>query len=197
VIPSADPGAGGNLLFGVNAVSTNSVYAVGQRAGSAFPDQLLVEHWDGKSWSVQNPPADAAESLLGYAVTGSDTSLTAVGDRATDTAPFTTLSASGTPSALTLESTPNQTGENNLYAATTAADSTVYASGWSVDPATGVYLGEILHRTGGTWSLDTAPSPGSGSNGYAGIGAIPGGGVWAVGVTSNKANNSTLIAHHC
>ena len=29
------------------------------------------------------------------------------------------------------------------------------------------------------------------------VAAVPGGGVWAVGATSNKANNSTLIAYHC
>jgi hypothetical protein len=93
--------------------------------------------------------------------------------------------------------TPNATGENNLYAVTTVADGTVYAAGWSVDPSTGVYLNEILHGTGGQWSLDTTPDPGTGSNGFAGISAVPGGGVWAVGATSNKGNNSTLIAYRC
>ena len=63
--------------------------------------------------------------------------------------------------------------------------------------ATGIYLSEILHGTNGQYSLETTPNPGSGANGFAGITAIPGGGLWAVGITSNKTNNSTLIAHHC
>jgi hypothetical protein len=197
VTPSPNPGAGGDLLFGVTAVSSGSVYAVGQQAGSTFPDSLLVEHWNGSAWSAEPAPADSTESLPGYAVTGSDSNLTVVGDRDTYTAPFSTLAASGSPSALALASTPNQPGENNLYAAATAADGTVYAAGWSVDPATGVYSSEILHRTGSTWSLDTTPDPGTGTNGFAGVTAIPGGGAWAVGITSGKGNNSTLIAHHC
>jgi hypothetical protein len=213
VVPSPDPDTGGNLLFGVHAVSPTSVYAVGERSGSSFPDQALLEHWNGSTWSVLTSPADTTESLLAYGVTGTDNALTVVGDRASDTAPFTTLVATGTPTNLALLTTPNATGENNLYATTTATDGTTYAAGWSVDPTTGwsvdpttgwsvdpttgVYLTEILHGANGHYSLDTAPNPGNGANGFAGITTIPGGGLWAAGITSNKANNSTLIAHHC
>jgi hypothetical protein len=193
----ADPGSGGNLFFGVKAESGTSVYAVGERSGSSFPDQALIEHWDGTTWSVLGSPADATESLMGYAVTGSDSALTVVGNRGNDVAPFTTFVAAGAPASLALQTTPNVTGENNLYAAATAADGSTYAAGWSVDPSTGVYLSEILHAVNGQWSVDASPSPGTGSNGFAGLAAVPGGGVWAVGVTSNKANNSTLIAYHC
>jgi hypothetical protein len=195
--PSLDADASGNLLFGVHAVSAGSVYAVGERSGAAFPDQALIEHWDGTKWTVLASPPDGTESLMGYGVTGTDGALTIVGDRGSDTAPFTTLAASGAPASLSLASTPNATGENNLYATATAADGTVYAVGWSVDPSAGVYLSEVLHQSGGTWTLDAAPDPGTGANGFAGVAAVPGGGVWAVGVTSAKANNSTLIAYHC
>ena len=197
IVPSADPGTSGNLVFGLTAVSPTSVYAVGERSSSGFPDQALVEHWNGSTWSVLSSPADTTESLLAYGVTGTDTTLTMVGNRASDTAPFTTLVATGAPTNLALVNTPNATGENNLYATTTATDGTTYAAGWSVDPTTGVYLSEILHGANGQYSLDATPNPGSGANGFAGLTAIPGGGLWAVGITSNKANNSTLIAHHC
>jgi hypothetical protein len=196
-VPAVDAGAGGNEFFGVHAVSSKSVYAVGDESGSSFPDTALIEHWDGSKWSVLPSPADTTESLMAYGVTGSDTALTVAGNRGSDTAPFTTFAASGAPGSLSLATTPNATGENNLYAVTTAADGSTYAAGWSVDPSTGVYLSEVLHGAGGQWSIDTTPNPGSGSNGFAGVAAVPGGGVWAVGVTSNKANNSTLIAYHC
>jgi hypothetical protein len=196
VVPAVDPGSGGNEFFGVHAVSGTSVYAVGEQSAS-FPDKALIEHWDGSKWSVLNSPADSTESLMPYGVTGSDSALTIVGNRGSDTAPFTTLAAAGAPSSLSLATTPNAAGENNLYATTTAADGSVYAVGWSVDPSTGVYLSEVLHGVNGQWSLDTTPNPGSGGNGFAGVTAVPGGGAWAVGVTSNKANNSTLIAYHC
>jgi hypothetical protein len=197
VSPAVDAGASGNELYGVHAVSGNSVYAVGDESGSSFPDTALVEHWNGSKWSVLPSPADSTESLMAYGVTGSDTALAVAGNRGSDTAPFTTFVASAAPGSLSLATTPNATGENNLYAVTTAADGSTYAAGWSVDPSTGVYLSEVLHGTGGQWSIDTTPNPGSGSNGFAGVAAVPGGGVWAVGATSNKGNNSTLIAYHC
>ena len=134
---------------------------------------------------------------MAYGVTGNDSALTLVGNRGGESVPFTTFAASGAPAGLALATTLDATGENDVCAITTAADGAVYAVGWSVDPSTGVYDSEALHDSGGTWTLDTAPDPGNGTNGFAGVAAVPGGGVWAVGVTSNTANNSTLIAYHC
>ena len=50
----------------------------------------------------------------------------------------------------------------------------------------------------GVWSIVPSPSPSdSGDNGLAGIAAIPGGGLWAVGITTNHAGNpATLIEFH-
>jgi hypothetical protein len=196
-VPAVDAGTSSNEFFGVKAVGSNSVYAVGSQSGRAFPDKSLVERWDGSKWNVLNSPADNIESLQAYGVTGNDSALTIAGIRSGDAAPFNSMVAAGAPNSLVLQNTPNATGENDLYAVTTAADGSTYASGWSVDPSTGVYLSLIEHGVNGQWTTDPTPDPGSGSNGFAGITAIPGGGLWAVGVTSNKANNSTLIAYHC
>src|SRR5260370_27837607 len=78
VIPAVDPGGGQNSLYALRAVSSSSVYAVGQ-TGTAFPSQALVEHWDGTKWSQLASPAGAAESLTTLGVTGSDSALTIVG----------------------------------------------------------------------------------------------------------------------
>jgi hypothetical protein len=196
-VPAADPNGGGNALYALDAVASGSVYAVGQ-SGAAFPSQALAEHWNGKAWSLLASPADAAESLTTLGVTGSDTALTLVGDRESDTAPYTTEVAAGAPGSLSMVTSANTgTGENDLFGAATAADGTVYAAGWYVDASSGNYFSLIEHETGGVWSVDTTPDPGTGSNGFAGITAIPGGGLWAVGALSNSGNNATFIAHHC
>lgn len=88
-------------------------------------------------------------------------------------------------------------GENDLFAATTAADGSTYAVGWFIDPSSGNHLTLIEHAANGQWAIDTSPSPGTGDNGFAGVTAIPGGGLWAVGVTSGSGNLSTLVAFHC
>ena len=197
VVSAADPGGSGNALYALDAVSSGSVYAVGQ-TGAAFPSQALVEHWNGKTWSQLASPADSTESLTTLGVTGSDTALTLVGDRESDTTPYATEVATGAPASLSMVTSPNTgTGENDLFGAATAADGTVYAAGWYVDPSSGNYFSLIEHETGGVWSTDTTPDPGTGSNGFAGVAAIPGGGVWAVGNFSNSGNNATFVAHHC
>jgi hypothetical protein len=150
------------------------------------------------SWSQLPSPADATESLTSLGVTGSETNLTVVGDRESGTAPYTTEVASGSPSSLSLVNSPNNSGdENDLFGATTAPDGSVYAVGWAADPSTGNYASLIEHEVNGQWSIDTTPNPGSSANGFAGVTAIPGGGVWGVGVFTNKGNNATFIAHHC
>jgi hypothetical protein len=47
------------------------------------------------------------------------------------------------------------------------------------------------------WSLVPSPSLGGSDSGLAAITAIPGGGLWAVGVTGNlEGNYATLIEYH-
>lgn len=65
-------------------------------------------------------------------------------------------------------------------------------SAWSVVPSVDADPGGNL-----LFGLHAVSDPGSGANGFADISAVPGGGLWAVGVTSNKANNSAFIAYHC
>jgi hypothetical protein len=91
----------------------------------------------------------------------------------------------------------NGAGENDLFGAATAADGSTYAVGWYIDSSTGNHLTLIEHGVNGQWSIDPSPSPGTGDTGFSAVTAIPGGGLWAVGVTSGSGNFSTLIAHHC
>jgi hypothetical protein len=197
VVPAVDAGAGGNQFYAVTAVSPTSVYATGQQAGSAFPNQALTEHWNGRSWSVLATPADTSETLTPYGITGTDAALNVVGDRESSLSPYTTLVAAGPPNKLSLVSTPNSgSGEQDLFAATTATDGSTYAVGWAQDPSTLNHNSLVEHGVNGQWSIDTTPDPGTGDNGFAGITAVPGGGLWAVGVTSNNGNYSTFIAYH-
>jgi hypothetical protein len=196
VVPAMDAGTSGNSLYAVTAVSSTSVYATGQQAGGGFPSQVLTEHWNG-SWSVLSTPNDAAASPLPLGITGSDTLLNVVGDTESSTAPYTTLVASGAPGKLSILRTPNNgTGENDLFAAATASDGSTWAVGWFIDPSTLVHHTLTEQGVGGVWSLVSSPNVGSGDNGLAGVAAIPGGGLWAVGVSSSKANFSTLILYH-
>jgi hypothetical protein len=197
VVAAVDSGTSGNQLYAVTAVSSTSVYATGQQSGAAFPSQTVVEHWNGKTWSVLSTPVDSTASALPLGITGTDVLLNVVGDRETSVAPYTTLVVAGAPKGLSVVASPNNgSGENDLFAATTAGDGSTWAVGWFIDSSSGNHQTLIEHGASGQWSLDTSPNPGAGDNGLAGITAVPGGGLWAVGVTAGKGSFSTLILHH-
>ena len=108
------------------------------------------------------------------------------------------MAAAGPPSSLALASSPSAgTGENDLFAATTAADGSTWAAGWYIDQNSGDHETITEQGVNGQWSIVPSPNPGAnGDNGFAGISAIPGGGLWAVGIETDHANPSTLIEYH-
>lgn len=111
--------------------------------------------------------------------------------------PYTTLVAAGPESSLGLLTTPSNGGEeNDLFATTTAADGSTWAAGWYIEPGTENHKTLTEQGVGGQWSLVPSPNPGTGENGFAGIAAIPGGGLWAVGIAANNGSPSTLVEFH-
>jgi hypothetical protein len=199
VIPAVDAGDGGNQFYAVKANASNDVYAVGQQAGAGFPNAALIEHWDGISWSVVASPADKSATALPLGVTATDQTLTVVGQQETDTAPYTTYVAAGVPGALAIQNTPNIAGEeNDLFGVATAADGLTWAVGWALDIAAGNHAPLILRGVNGTWSAVSNPSFPNQDSGLESIAAVPGGGLWAVGVTSSSNNShyQTLIEYH-
>jgi len=202
VVDSVDVGVNGNQFYAVAARASSDVFAVGQQAGAGFPSKALIEHWDGTAWSVVPSPADPAATALPLGVAATANSLTVVGQQETDTAPYTTYVAAGPASwlsaKLSIQNTPNSgAGENDLFSAATAADGSTWAVGWDIiNNKTGNHDPLVLSEKGGVWSLVSSPSLG-GDSGFAAITAIPGGGLWAVGVTGNsKGNYATLIEYH-
>jgi hypothetical protein len=76
----------------------------------------------------------------------------------------------------------------------------VWAAGWEIDTMTGNHDPLILQGKNGAWSRVSSPALAAGSDsGFAAIAPIPGGGLWAVGVTGAAKGNghySTLIEYH-
>jgi hypothetical protein len=194
-----EPGATGNVLYAV-AASSGGIFATGQQAGTHFPGKALVEQWNGHAWVVVPTPVDPGGTDISLGITVSGSVATIVGDRESSTAPYTTFVASGDGSGLDLVSTPNVgAGENDLFAAATAHDGSTWAVGWLIDPSTGNHNTLVEHGVRGVWSVVDSPNPNQdlGDNGLSSVARIPGGGLWAVGVTTNTdGNNAPLILHH-
>jgi hypothetical protein len=199
VVPAVNQGLNGNQFYAVKAIASDNVYAVGQQASTGFPNKALIEHWDGTAWNVEPEPADVSASALPLGLTATPDSLTVVGQQETDTTPYTTYVAAGVPGALSILKTPNAgVGENDLFAAETAADGSTWAVGWDIDPTTGNHDPLVLKGVSGVWSIVSSAHLAAGSDsGFEAITAIPGGGLWAVGVTTRtNGNYATLIEYH-
>jgi hypothetical protein len=199
VVLAVDVGSAGNHFYALKANASNDVYAVGQSASAGFPNTALIEHWDGRSWSVVAGPADAATALP-LAVTATSSSLTVVGQQETDTAPYTTYVAAGALGPLTIQNTPNVANEeNDLFGVTIAVDGSLWAVGWALDIAAAGHAPLILRSVNGVWSPVTNPAFPGLDSGLESVTAVPGGGLWAVGVTTSgksAAGYSTLIEYH-
>ena len=196
VVPTPDPGSSGNHLYAVDAVSPDDVWAAGQQLGAQAPDNGLVEHWDGQSWSVIPMPASTSASVLldGIAVTAADT-VWVDGEADSPAGGGRPLIESYSGGTWQTASLPASAGSiwTNLYGITVAGG-TVWADGTYVDPKTDNNNTLILSGTDGVWTVDAGPEPGSGSNILGGITTI-GGHLWAAGVYDDGGSEMPLIEH--
>jgi hypothetical protein len=199
VVPTPDPGSNGNLLYAIDAVSSDNVWAVGQQSFAQGPDQGLVEHWDGRRWSVVPLPASESALVLLDGVTASGGQVWVAGEADSPTGggqPRIYCDNHGQWSIASLPKLPDGSNWGNLYGLAVAQGS-VWAVGTFVDPATDNNDVLVLHGTGGTWAIDNAPNPGG-----SGFSDIPGGitaidgQLWLAGMyTTATSNEMPLIEH--
>ncbi|MBV9094914.1 MAG: hypothetical protein JO132_13750 [Streptosporangiaceae bacterium] len=196
VLPIPDPGSSGNHLYAVDAVSPDNVWAAGQQLGVTSPDNGLVEHWDGHSWSVVAMPPSATASVMLDAVTVTPTGQVWVAGEADSPAgggrPLIESYAGGTWQTASL---PAAAGSiwTNLYGLA-AAGGTIWAVGTYVDPTTDNNNTLILQGNGAAWTVDAGPEPGSGGNILGGVTAVDGK-LWAAGIYDNGGSEMPLIEH--
>ncbi|HEX8006833.1 MAG TPA: alkaline phosphatase family protein [Trebonia sp.] len=193
VVRTPNPGSTGNHLYAVDAVGPDNVWAVGQQNGTQVPDQALVEHWNGQKWSVVNLPASESGSVLLDGVTVSGGQVWAVGESDTPDGGGKALVEHYADGKWTTPALPETPAGNwaNLYGVAVSGDS-VWAVGTYVDPASDTNRALVLQGTGGTWTVNNAPDPGSGNNIPGAITAI-GGNAWMAGTYTNGGSRMALI----
>jgi hypothetical protein len=140
-------------------------------------------------------PASATASVLFDAVTATASQAWLVGESDSPAGggrPPIESYAAGTWSVASL---PASAGSDwtNLYGLA-QADGSVWAAGTYVDASTDNNNALVLRETDGTWTVDNAPDPGSGSNIPGGITAV-GGQLWLAGMYDNGGSELPLIEH--
>jgi hypothetical protein len=161
------------------------------------PDQGLVEHWNGRKWSVVALPAPASADLVMLDGITADASQVWVAGEADSPEgggqPFVEGYQDGSWTIPQLPAVPDGANWTNLWGIQLAGGS-VWAAGTYVDPATDNNNTLVLQGTDGSWTVNPAPNPGSGSNIPGGITSVDGQ-LWAAGVYDSGGSEIPLIMH--
>lgn len=193
VIPSPNIGTGNNFLYGVEAASASSIWAVGFYEGVSG-SQTLIEWWNGGTWGVLGSPSPGTQSNLLYdvAVVG-PSDVWAVGTYFSTS--NQTLIEHWTGGVWTVVSSPSPGTGNILNGVAAVSPGDVWAVGTYF--SSGVYHTLIEHWAGSVWTVVTSPNVGTGNNILVAVEA-PGfssSDVWAVGSYNNGTSTRTLIEH--
>ena len=163
VVPSPNVGPNNNDLYGVVAISSTDAWAVGSYVSTEpfNPRRVLIEHWDGKTWSVVTGANPSSIDGNLYAVTAfSSTNIWAVGTQSAGNSSATLVEHwDGTQwSAVT---SPNPASVSNiLYSISLVSPTSIWAVGTSENSASPIQT-LTEHWDGTQWSVVSSPNPGS------------------------------------
>jgi len=196
IVTSLSPGAKGNDLAGVAALSANDVWATGTALnGNA---QMLIEHWNGSAWNlVSSPePPDHFIDLLGItAVTSND--IWTVGNYYTSGSFLPkTLTEHWNGTSWNYVSSPDPSSYIDELSGV-SADATNDA--WAVGAFNNMMESQqtlIEHWNGTAWSIVPSPNVGADGNVLSSVITISPNDAWTVGYyTDSMGYQKALIEH--
>jgi hypothetical protein len=196
VVKHPQVGAGGDHMQAVSADCATDVWAAGWSRDATGTFSTLVERFDGTAWSVVPTPNPGVNGNLLYGIfarSGDD--VWAVGQRVGASGPDQALILHWNGSAFTsVSSSSNGANSTELLAVTANDQGVIRAVGDGEDFTSGTKsVAEI--NADGTWTRESAPSPGPTDNRLQAIAILSDGTAVAVGeyIDATSGNNFTLI----
>jgi hypothetical protein len=192
-VPSPNPATGvPNILSGVDGASSNDLWAVGRDEGM-FPNEALIEHWGGTSWTV------SAQIFIG----GGGTALNAVHAVASNdvwavgyyNATFP-LIEHWDGSGWFISATPVPGASHDLFGVAAASATDVWAVGNYKVTSSGPTQTLAFHWDGTSWIKANTPSPGALGNQLSAVDVVSSKDVWAVGSYTDATNNAFPLTEH-
>jgi hypothetical protein len=185
IVKSPSPGTRYNTLNGVTAVSVANVWAVGYYVNASQVTQTLVEHWNGKLWSVVKSPSPASVNNELFSVAAvSAGNVWAVGFSTTNTSDQT-LIEHWNGSNWSVVKSPSPGSGDDLRGVAAVSASNVWATGYTFNGSSIQTL--VEHWNGTSWQVVKSPNVGT-SPALWGVAAVSANDVWAVGSDSNSNN---------
>jgi hypothetical protein len=200
-VPTPNLGTWNNYLRAVTAVSANDVWAVGSYVPSlSSPEQTLMLHWDGATWSAMPGPSPGSSYNILYSVDAlASNDVWAVGYYNTANG-ADTLTLHWTGATWNLVPSANGTGRfSRLNAVDAIAPNDIWAVGYNnPDPggAGNVVLTLVTHWDGSQWTQISSPSPATSSNYLNGVAAVSANDVWAVGYQKSGTGPIQTLTQH-
>ncbi len=196
LVPSPNPSqVGDNSLFAVTALTANDAWAAGRYYPqlNQNPEQPLMLHWDGLTWSPVPNPALIASGFLGLAaVTPND--IWTVGYGNYGDSPLAEH-WNGTQWLTTTVPLPPAAQYGTLSSISARTSSDIWAVG-AVDVPLGTGQTLIEHWNGSAWSVVPSPNRPGDTDYLSGVTALAANDVWAVGTWGSSTQTlQTLVMH--
>ncbi|MDQ3706454.1 MAG: S-layer homology domain-containing protein [Chloroflexota bacterium] len=178
VVPVPTPqGASGTYLYGVDAVSSSDVWAVGSYAAQGI--KAFIVHWNGSSWNVKPVQHNTSTTSLYGVVAISSNNAWAVGS--SYPMPLIVHWDGNAWNTIYNVPTPDQNGHSSLNGIDARSASDVWAVGQYLDSASNQYKTLTMHYDGTSWSIKPSPNQGAYHNQLQAVSIDASGNVWAVG----------------
>jgi hypothetical protein len=196
VQPSPSPVTDNNTLSAVVATSRSNVWAVGNTLSTSGEQRTLIEHWNGRSWTVQHSPSPGSSSQLTAVAAVSGSNAWAVGySDSSDGTTSKTLVEHWNGSSWQIQASPNPSVQYNFLCGVAATSRTnAWTDGMYVQAG---YQAPIMeHWNGQAWSVHaSAYQPAGYEYDPCAMAAPSAGNIWAVGSRWYLNADRTLIEH--
>lgn len=182
----------GSVFYGVTAISSTDVWAVGVYYASIDKSKFytFAEQWNGTAWSIVTTPAPKVSSFTGVASISSG-DMWAVGYSGGGKPNVATLTQHWNGAAWTIVTSPNVGTISRLSGVTEVSTSDVWAVGQS--GAAGAQSALIENWNGSAWSISSNPGASMSGTQLNGVAALTASDVWAVGQTTTNGVTQTFI----
>ena len=130
IIGSPNVGGTSNALYGVTAISTNNVWAVGNYRNGTNPHRTLIMQWNGSVWNViTSPNAGSGQQRLWAVEAVSANDVWAVGSYENSTGIYRTLIERWNGTDWNVVTSPNMGEDNEIFGVTAVSANDVWAVG--------------------------------------------------------------------
>jgi len=193
---SPSPVTGNNTLSSVVATSPSNVWAVGNTLSTSGEQKTLIEHWNGRSWTVQHSPSPGSSSTLTAVAAVSRSNAWAVGyTDSSDGTSSKTLVEHWNGTSWQIQASPNPSVQYNFLCGVAATSGTnAWTDGTYVQAG---YQAPVMeHFNGQAWSVHaSATQPPGYQYDPCAMAASSASNIWAVGSHWHYSADQTLIEH--